>query len=81
MFTWGWMSEREREAADSLPVEALRALQELMAAVVFDPWEFARRAGAPGNMPTLPFGEAGQVTFLIRDDERELLVTQVQWAG
>lgn len=52
-----------------------------MAAVVFDPWSFAP-AGS-NNMPTVEFGPGGRglVTFLIRDDERELLITQVLWFG
>jgi hypothetical protein len=35
------MSDQVRLALDGLPAEAGAALQEFMAAVVFDPWSFA----------------------------------------
>jgi hypothetical protein len=75
------MSDQVRATVDGLPSEAGLALQEFMTAVVFDPWSFAP-AGS-GNMPTVEFGRGGlgPVTFLIRDDERELLLTQVLWFG
>jgi len=81
MFTWAYMSEQHRAAVDDLPAEASLALQEFMTAVVFDPWSFAPQGS--GNMPTIDFGPAkqGLVTFLIRDEERELLITQVLWFG
>jgi hypothetical protein len=75
------MSDQVRSMLEGLPAEAGVALQAFMAAVVFDPWSFAP-AGS-GNMPTVEFGPGGQglVTFLIRDDEREVLITQVLWFG
>ncbi len=75
------MSDQVRATVDGLPSEAGLALQEFMAAAVFDPWSFAP-AGS-GSMPTLEFGSGGRglVTFLIRDHERELLITQVLWFG
>jgi hypothetical protein len=75
------MSQQVRASVDDLPSDAGIALQKFMAAVVFDPWSFAP-AGS-GNMPTVEFGPDGRglVTFLIRDDERELLITQVLWSG
>lgn len=81
VFTWGWMSAQVRATVDNLPTEAGLALQEFMAAVVFDPHSFA--PGGSANMPTVEFGPGGRglVTFLIRDDERELLITQVLWFG
>lgn len=75
------MSDQVRATVDGLPAEAGLALQEFMAAVVFDPWSFAP-AGS-GNMPTVEFGPGGRglVTFLIRGDAREVLITQVLWFG
>lgn len=75
------MSDQVRAAVDGLPAEAGLALQEFMAAVVFDPRSFAPPGS--GNMPTVEFGPGGRglVTYLIRDDERELLITQVLWFG
>lgn len=75
------MSEQVRATVNELPTAAGLALQEFMAALVFDPWSFAPAGSA--NMPTVEFGVGGRglVTFLIRDDERELLITQVIWFG
>ena len=75
------MSDQVRASVDGLPSEAGLALQEFMTAVVFDPWSFAPTGSA--NMPTVEFGPEGRglVTFLIRDGERELFITQVLWFG
>ncbi len=51
-----------------------------MGAVVFNPSNFV--PDGSGNHPTVEFGNgAGMVTFLIVDEDRELLVTQVIWFG
>lgn len=78
MFTWSYMNELAQEQADSLPPEGMRAFLEFMTAIELAPWNFADPAG--GNMPTIPFwGGRGQVTVLILDYRRLLVVTKVQW--
>ncbi len=51
-----------------------------MDALVFDPRQHS--ADRSKNMPTVPFGDGlGMVTFLILDQDRLVLIMQVQWHG
>jgi hypothetical protein len=81
MYEWGFISDEALAAADPLPIEAVSALMELMAAVSLDPWGAAVWEPERGNMPTVPFGPAreGQVTILILDGSRKVWITQVHW--
>lgn len=83
MYTWSYLSPLQRAAVDGLPAEAAAALQEFLAAVELDPWGVAGWSRQRGNMPTAVFGPGGmgQVTFLILDEAREVVVTQVLWLG
>lgn len=78
MYRVFYLGEAAEEAAN-LPVEGMRALLELLAAMQLVPWNFADPA--EGNMPSIPFGAHGLVTVLIWDDDLTLNVTKVQWAG
>jgi hypothetical protein len=70
-------------AARGLPIEALPALMEFMAAACLNPWGIGLRPGEvrERNMPEVVFGQDGQgiVSFLIDEEGRELLITQVAW--
>jgi len=70
---------------DGLGEDALVALMEFMTAACLNPWEIGLLPGETRtrNMPKVPFGpnREGIVTYLIDDENRELLVTQVLWAG
>ena len=80
VYTWEYISERERKAVGDLPVEAGLALQDFLTAASLNPWGFA--PDGAGNMPTAWFGgRRGLVTFLIMDEDRMLYVTQVTWLG
>jgi hypothetical protein len=59
------------------------ALSEFMdAVVVVDPTEYQRRPGEPERpLRTLPFGQAGLVTFLVYEPDDLVLVTRVIWTG
>jgi hypothetical protein len=65
----------------ALPPEALRPLAELFALLEVAPW-----SGQPfnfsqpkGNMLTHAFGEAGLVTYLVLDEQREVYLIRVEW--
>lgn len=79
------MAEDDGEALlASLPVPALTALLEFMAAVALDPWGVAGRSrGEGGNMPDVAFGPNGDglASYLIIEDERRVWVTKVIWRG
>jgi hypothetical protein len=66
-----------------LPPQVQFSLSELMDAVVLvDPSEYQRRPGEPGRLlRTLPFGQAGLVTFLVYEPDDLVLVTRVIWTG
>jgi hypothetical protein len=66
-----------------LPPQVQLAPAELMDAVVIvDPAEYQRRPGEPERpMRTLPFGQAGLVTFLVYEPDDLVLVTRVIWTG
>ena len=85
MYEWVLNSEQIEDVFAGLPREAVTALVAFMDAVVFDPWEFARRPGElvdrRNHMRQLAFGSAGTVSFVIQDDEREVVVVQILWAG
>lgn len=82
MFRW----ELEDLAAGQLagmPLQAQVALSDFMDAVVIvDPAEYQRRPGEPERpLRTLPFGQAGLVTFLVYEPDDLVLVTRVIWTG
>jgi hypothetical protein len=67
----------------SLPPQVQLALADFMDAVVIvDPAEYQRRPGEPERpLRTLPFGQAGLVTFLVYEPDDLVLVTRVIWTG
>jgi hypothetical protein len=82
VFRW----ELEDLAAGQLagmPLQAQVALSDFMDAVVIvDPAEYQRRPGEPERpLRTLPFGQAGLVTFLVYEPDDLVLVTRVIWTG
>ena len=85
MYTWGYITPGVAVAAGSLPREGMLALIEFMAAAELNPGGVGDPPGGrwPRNMPSVPFGpgDRGIVTYLIRDEDRMLLVTQVSWAA
>jgi hypothetical protein len=69
-----------------LPPQVQLALADFMDAVVIvDPAEYQRRPGEPERplrtLRTLPFGQAGLVTFLVYEPDDLVLVTRVIWTG
>lgn len=85
MYRWEFNDPMVLAAFEQLPTTAANALVAFMDAVVFDPWEFARRPGEnvdkSKNLRMLAFGSSGIVSFLVLEDDREVLVLQIQWAG
>lgn len=84
MFTWEFNDPLEGlDLLVTLPEEAVTALVAFMDALVCDPWGLAGREPGVKNMPSYHFGpgNAGLVAVHIRDEERELLITQVLWRG
>ena len=82
MFSWE-LDDLAREQLSGLPPQVQLALSDLMDAVVIvDPAEYQRRPGEPQRpLRTLPFGQAGLVTFLVYEPDDLVLVTRVIWAG
>jgi hypothetical protein len=82
LFRWE-LEEVARDQAAALPPPVQRALSDFMDAVVLvDPAEYQRRPGEPERpLRTLPFGQAGLVTFLIYQPADLVLVTRVIWTG
>lgn len=78
-----FINDEVRDAAGSLPIAAVFALMEFMAAVALDPWGVAGLDRGSPNMPNLVFGPHGEgiVSCLIMDDERQVWITKVQWAS
>lgn len=82
MFRWELEDlAREQLAGMAPPVQL--ALSDFMDAVVMvDPAEYQRRPDEPERpLRTLPFGEAGLVTFLVYEPDELVLVTRVIWTG
>ena len=84
MYTWGFINADVRAAADGLPQEAVLALLGFMPAVCLNLPDGEPGAGLGGwRMPTMAFGarNEGMVSFLVVEDEKELLITQIAWLG
>lgn len=83
MYEWKFINDEARDAAGDLPTAAAVALMEFMAAMSLDPWGVAGIDRDAPNMPNLVFGPgaAGLVSCLILEDQRQIWVTKVQWAG
>jgi hypothetical protein len=82
LFRWE-LEDLAREQLAGMPAQVQRALSDFMDAVVIvDPAEYQRRPGEPERpLRTLPFGQAGLVTFLVYEPDELVLVTRVIWAG
>ena len=82
MFRWE-LEDLARDQLAGMPVDAQLALAGFMdAAVIVDPAEYQRRPGEPDRpLRTLPFGQAGLVTFLVYEPDDLVLVTRVIWTG
>lgn len=80
MYGWDYANALVQAEAEGLPtVEAMVAFQEVVLAITLNPWGIA--GDPPNNMPTIGFGTAGQISYLIMNDRRMVYVTQVQWVG
>jgi hypothetical protein len=66
-----------------MPHRVQLVLSDFMDAVVIvDPTGYQRRPEEPERpLRTLPFGQAGLVTFLVYEPDDLVLVTRVIWAG
>ena len=66
-----------------MPPSVQLALSDFMdAAVIVDPAEYQRRPDEPERpLRTLPFEQAGLVTFLVYEPDDLVLVTRVIWTG
>lgn len=67
----------------ALPSEIVGLLAEAMSVLSLVPWN-----GSPvsdqnpgGSVRSLPFGDAGMITYLILEDQRRVDVLQVLWVG
>ena len=82
MFRWE-LEDLAREQLAGMPPRVQVALSDFMDAVVIvDPTEYQRRPDEPERpLRTLPFGEAGLVTFLVYEPDDLVLVTRVIWTG
>jgi hypothetical protein len=82
MFQWE-LEDLARDQLVGMPVDVQLALADFMDAVVLvDPAEYQRRPGEPDRpLRTLPFGQAGLVTFLVYEPDDLVLVTRVIWTG
>jgi hypothetical protein len=80
VYTWDYMHDQAREQAAALPIEGVMALLEFMAAAVLNPWGINLRPGeVRTSMPTVAFGDGGMVSFVILDEQRELVITKITW--
>ena len=72
-----------REQLAGMPPPVQLALSDFMDAVVIvDPADYQRRPDEPERpLRTLPFGQAGLVTFLVYEPDELVLVTRVIWTG
>ena len=82
MFRWE-LEDLAREQLAGMPPSVQRTLADFMDAVVIvDPAEYQRRPDEPERpLRTLPFGQAGLVTFLVYEPDDLVLVTRVIWTG
>ena len=82
MFRWE-LEDLAREQLAGMPPRVQLALSDFMDAVVIvDPAEYQRRPDEPARpLRTLPFGQAGLVTFLVYEPDDLVLVTRVIWIG
>ncbi len=82
MFRWE-LEDLAREQLAGMPPRVQLALSDFMDAVVIvDPAEYQRRPDEPERpLRTLPFGQAGLVTFLVYEPDDLVLVTRVIWIG
>jgi hypothetical protein len=71
------------DTLSTLPREALVALADAVAVLELTPW-----AGDPlvdrnpgGAVRTLPFGEAGLVTYVVLEEIERVDLLQVHWVG
>jgi hypothetical protein len=82
LFRWG-LEGLARDQLAGMPQQLQVALSDFMdAAVIVDPAEYQRRPGEPERpLRTLPFGQAGLVTFLVYEPDDLVLVTRVIWTG
>lgn len=82
MFRWE-LEDLAREQLAGMPPPVQLALADFMDAVVIvDPAEYQRRPEEPERpLRTLPFGQAGLVTFLVYEPDELVLVTRVIWTG
>ena len=82
MFRWE-LEDLAREQLAGMPPPVRLALSDFMDAVVIvDPADYQRRPDEPERpLRTLPFGQAGLVTFLVYEPDELVLVTRVIWTG
>jgi hypothetical protein len=82
LFRWE-LEDLAREQLAGMPLWMQLALSDFMDAVVMvDPAEYQRRPDEPERpLRTLPFGQAGLVTFLVYEPDDLVLVTRVIWTG
>ncbi len=82
MYRWE-LEDLAREQLAGMPPPVQLALSDFMDAVVIvDPAEYQRRPDEQERpLRTLPFGQAGLVTFLVYEPDELVLVTRVIWTG
>jgi len=82
LFRWE-LEDLARDQLAGMPPPVQLALADFMDAVVIvDPAEYQRRPEEPERpLRTLPFGQAGLVTFLVYEPDELVLVTRVIWTG
>ena len=82
MFRWE-LEDLAREQLTGMPPPVQLVLSNFMdVCVIVDPADYQRRPGeAERPLRTLPFGQAGLVTFLVYKPDELVLVTRVIWAG
>jgi hypothetical protein len=82
LFRWE-LEDLAREQLAGMPPRVQLELSDFMDAVVIvDPAEYERRPDEPERpLRTLPFGQAGLVTFLVYEPDDLVLVTRVIWIG
>lgn len=77
------MEDLAREQVKALPAGALIPLAEIMTVLGIGPWsgDLLNARNPDANMCTHAFGDRGLITYLIVEDQRRVLVTNVVWAG
>jgi hypothetical protein len=82
LFRWE-LEDLARVQLAEMPRPVQLALSDFMDAVVIvDPAQYQRRPDEPERpLRTLPFGQAGLVTFLVYEPDELVLVTRVIWTG